>query len=66
MGWGLVGKGQNGHWAKWERWVKWLLAEIKKMGENEIGRNGKRAGQTLGESEKGEVGKGEKRMGETG
>ena len=56
MGRGLVGKGQNGHWAKWESSARWLLGEMK-VGENEIVRNGKRAGQILGGMGKGRNGK---------
>ena len=52
MGRGLVGKGQNGHWAKWKSWARWLLGEMKngrkwdwakrQKGRTDIGQNGKR------------------------
>ena len=39
---GLVGKGQNGHWAKWESWARWLLGEMTNGRKNEIGQKGRK------------------------
>ena len=60
---GLAGKGQNGKMGKLGEMTsgtKW------KMGKNEIGRNGKRAGQILGRMGKGRNRKGRKKNGRNG
>ena len=41
MGRGLVGKEQNGHWAKWESWAKWWNEHCVKMKLGKTAKMGK-------------------------
>ena len=66
MGWGLVGKGQNGNLSKSEGWARWFLGEMKNGQKMKLGETAKGQDRYWAEWEEDEAGKGEKRTGETG